>query len=169
MSAGAPHWEFVLAFYAQPGIADACLVLQDEAGVDVVVLLFALYAARERGVVFGEEEIRVADETVGQWRREVVEPLRAVRRRMKAMPEPMAGAAKERVRESVKAVEVEAERVALGMLAQRFEGMMVAGCGGRDDAGLVARVARYFAQASGRGWEPSARIREAVETVQLRR
>ena len=44
-------WQFSLDFYARPGVADACLELQDRAGVDVNVLFFVLYlAAQEREV-----------------------------------------------------------------------------------------------------------------------
>ena len=39
MSDGNPLWEFSLEFYAQPGVASACLALQDRCGVDVNVLL----------------------------------------------------------------------------------------------------------------------------------
>ena len=35
----APLWDFALTFYAQPGVEQACLVLQDSAGVDVCELL----------------------------------------------------------------------------------------------------------------------------------
>jgi uncharacterized protein (TIGR02444 family) len=30
-----PFWEFSLAFYAEPGVAPACLAMQDLEGVDV--------------------------------------------------------------------------------------------------------------------------------------
>ena len=40
-----PFWTFSLRIYGQPGVPPACLTLQDEHGVDVNVLLFALYAA----------------------------------------------------------------------------------------------------------------------------
>ena len=32
-------WAFALAIYARPGVAEACLALQNEAGVDVMLLL----------------------------------------------------------------------------------------------------------------------------------
>ncbi|KFC50074.1 hypothetical protein DK37_21675, partial [Halomonas sp. SUBG004] len=35
-----PLWDFALALYARPGVEQACLTLQDEAGVDVCELLF---------------------------------------------------------------------------------------------------------------------------------
>ena len=41
----AESWAFALKIYAQPGIAEACLRLQAEAGVDVMMLLTAAFAA----------------------------------------------------------------------------------------------------------------------------
>ena len=41
-------WEFSLEYYAKAGIKDACLMLQDEYGADVNVVLYALWLARQR-------------------------------------------------------------------------------------------------------------------------
>ena len=42
---GSPFWRFSLRFYRQPRVADACIALQEEAGVDVNLLLFLLWHA----------------------------------------------------------------------------------------------------------------------------
>ena len=50
-------WDFSLEIYAKPGVAQACLALQDECGADVNLLLFCCWAgpldeiAMRRGVV----------------------------------------------------------------------------------------------------------------------
>ena len=44
-SQGSPFWRFSLRFYRQPQVADACIALQEEAGVDVNLLLFLLWHA----------------------------------------------------------------------------------------------------------------------------
>ena len=50
-SVASPFWQFSLAFYRQPGVADACIRLQEEAGVDVNLLLFLLWqASLKRGL-----------------------------------------------------------------------------------------------------------------------
>src|SRR6266446_6977864 len=36
-------WHFSCAFYAQPGVSEALLALQDRAGLDVNLILFALW------------------------------------------------------------------------------------------------------------------------------
>ena len=40
-----PFWQFSVKFYAMPGVADACIALQDKARVDVNVLFFLLWNA----------------------------------------------------------------------------------------------------------------------------
>ena len=47
-SQGSPFWRFSLQFYHLPKVADACIALQEEAGVDVNLLLFLLWHARQR-------------------------------------------------------------------------------------------------------------------------
>ena len=50
-SQGSPFWRFSLRFYRQPEVADACIRLQEEAGIDVNLLLFLLWhATRKRAL-----------------------------------------------------------------------------------------------------------------------
>src|SRR5262249_35669715 len=44
---GSPFWRFSLQFYRQPKVADACIALQEGAGVDVNLLLFLLWHAAQ--------------------------------------------------------------------------------------------------------------------------
>ena len=81
-----------MALYAAPGIADACLQAQDREGCDVNLLLYACYAA-----ACGQrlEASQIADMIAvsADWRRDMVTPLRALRRRA-------AGALRERLLEA---------------------------------------------------------------------
>lgn len=107
---GSPFWRFSLRFYRAPGIADACIALQDGCGVDVNVLLFLLWLAGARRQVAIAEARRVYD-AVTPWRDAVVVPLRNLRRRLKnGVPpiEPDSGAL---FRTRIKAAELEAERL----------------------------------------------------------
>ena len=38
-----PFWEYSVQQYARPGVADTCLVLQDEHTLDVNMLLYAAW------------------------------------------------------------------------------------------------------------------------------
>ena len=85
---GGALWRFALAVYRKPGVSDACLLLQDRHGCNVPLLLFAAWAGAERGVALTADEVAAAGSAVGPWHGEVVEPLRAVRRRLKHGPPP---------------------------------------------------------------------------------
>jgi len=94
-------WDWAVAAYDRPGVAEACLDLQDRYDQNVPLLLWAIW----RG---GDLPAAVA--LARQWEAEVTGPLRGVRRRLKGRP----GA--EALREQVKAVELEAERTLMRQL-----------------------------------------------------
>jgi uncharacterized protein (TIGR02444 family) len=107
---GSPFWRFSLHFYRQPKVADTCIALQEEAGVDVNLLLFLLWqATRKRALTMAD--VAEIERRVGVWRDMTVIPLRTLRRALKAPPPLVAGAAAELFRTKVKAVELEAERL----------------------------------------------------------
>jgi uncharacterized protein (TIGR02444 family) len=105
-----PFWRFSLRFYRQPAVADACIRLQEEAGVDVNLLLFLLWhATRKRAL--SAAEVAELEQRIGAWRDMTVIPLRAVRRALKSPPGLVAPATAELFRTKIKAVELEAERL----------------------------------------------------------
>lgn len=78
-----PFWRFSLRFYSQPGVPAACLDLQDRAGWDVNLLLFALWAGSDCAASLSLVELDRIDGEIAHWRAEVVRPLRQIRRRVK--------------------------------------------------------------------------------------
>jgi uncharacterized protein (TIGR02444 family) len=107
---GSPFWRFSLRLYRAPGAGDACIALQEEAGVDVNLLLFLLWEATERRVLTAAD-VKALDETIGGWRDTAVIPLRNVRRALKSSPGLVAPNTAEAFRTRIKAVELEAERL----------------------------------------------------------
>ncbi len=116
----ADSWAFALELYARPGVADACLQLQNQAGVDVMMLLVVGYAAIRHRIVLTPSEIRELDAACRPWREQIVQPLRAVRIGLKAGPPPAPGGETEPFRSKVKAVELAAERLQNQLLADRL-------------------------------------------------
>jgi len=109
-SQGSPFWRFSLRFYRQPQVADACIALQEEAGVDVNLLLFLLWHARRKRA-FSTAEVEGLERRVGPWRNMTVVPLRALRRALKVPPALVQAGTAEAFRTRIKAVELEAERL----------------------------------------------------------
>ena len=103
-------WRFSVEFYAQPGVPDACLTLQDRHGVDVNVLLFLLYLAY-RGRSVEINDVRRIDQHVHAWREQVIKPLRTLRRNLKGGIAPVAVEASDTLRSAIKREELHAERL----------------------------------------------------------
>jgi uncharacterized protein (TIGR02444 family) len=107
---GSPFWRFSLAFYRLPQVADACIALQEEAGVDVNLLLYLLWQARERRRL-AAADVASLEARIAPWRNATVIPLRAVRRALRTPPPLVVAATAESFRNRIKAVELEAERL----------------------------------------------------------
>lgn len=108
-------WSWAVAVYDAPGVAEACLALQDHHAQNVPLLLWAAWIART-GRLPDEETLEAACDTARAWDTTTVAPLRAVRRTLKAPVPDLDDAARLAVREQVKAVELAAERRLLSAL-----------------------------------------------------
>ena len=108
--AASGFWDFSLAFYARPGVAEACLELQERCGADVNVLLYLLYLARN-GRLLAAADIERIDALAAPWRQTVVIPLRGVRQALKASVGAFHPDATAALRTEVKRIELAAERV----------------------------------------------------------
>lgn len=105
-----PFWRFSLHFYRQAGVADACIALQDEYGVDVNLLLFLLWLAGD-GQLLSGDDVKKLDDTVRDWRKLTIVPIRDIRRKLKGARTLIDPAQQEVYRTKVKAIELEAERL----------------------------------------------------------
>jgi len=134
-------WRFSLNFYGLPDVAPACLVLQDEAGVDVNLLLYLLFLASMRREA-GAEHVAKLDATVALWRDETVKPLRVLRRALKAGIGDIPPATSDNFRNMVKRVELEAERLEQLKLEETGAALELTMAGTREGAAR-ANLAAY--------------------------
>jgi len=102
-------WDWSLKAWAADGVADACLELQDAAGQNAPLLLWAAWAAAT-GRSPDADAVEAACDTARAWQETAIAPLRTVRRALKTRAPDLDDAAREAVRARVKAVELEAER-----------------------------------------------------------
>jgi len=114
-----PFWSFSLRIYRQAGVPDACLALQDGAGVDVNVLLFGLFCAAQ-GRKLSTADLSAIAAFIEPWRSSVVVPLRGVRRFLRETPGGFEGEQTPALRQRIKAVELEAERLQQEALSARW-------------------------------------------------
>ncbi len=102
-------WRFSLAVYGQAEVEKECLRLQDAYGIDVNILLFCAWLGTQP-VALKREDIQAASRAVAGWHDEIVRPLRSVRRRVKKFSDD------EKLRASIKGIEIEAEQIEQAML-----------------------------------------------------
>jgi uncharacterized protein (TIGR02444 family) len=103
-SGGEALWRFSLALYARPGVAGALLALQDRAGIDVDLVLFALWFGATRGRRLDAAALGAAETAMAP--RGLVQTLRGLRRELKTIGDRDA----EALRRRVLALELSAER-----------------------------------------------------------
>lgn len=142
-----PFWRFSLIVYGRPGVASACISLQDRLGLDVNLLLFLCWTGALGHAVEHDAFVRLM-ERAARWQRLVARPLREVRRGLKGqdLVDSVEG---ESFRSQVKALELEAERLEQAMLYSELtfrqveapeESVQAAACAARNIA-LYLRVA----------------------------
>jgi uncharacterized protein (TIGR02444 family) len=104
-------WDWTLRAYAQAGVPEACLALQDDHGQNTSLLLWAVWAEVSDPALLA----RAAD-VARRWEDLALTPVRTVRRALKPSFEGVADVEREGLREDVKAVELHAERVLMESL-----------------------------------------------------
>lgn len=114
-AAGPGLWDWALEAYQRPGVAEACLSLQDEHGLSVAYLLWAAWAGEQ-----GDEEAGACAAAAAialAWEEAALRPLRAARRGLKRDLPGVAAAARLALRARLQEQELAAERLLLAALA----------------------------------------------------
>ena len=109
-------WAYALQLYAEPGVSQSCLELQEDRGVDVMLLLVVAFAGQS-GIDLSPADIREMAATCRPWHQQIVQPLRALRVALKSGPPPAPSGATETLRSQIKASELHAERLQSDLLA----------------------------------------------------
>jgi uncharacterized protein (TIGR02444 family) len=147
-------WRFSLDFYGRPGVAAACLALQDGHDRDVNLVLFACWVGISGRGRLTRAAFDAAEADIAPWRRSVTDPLRALRRRMtsEADAADLYGA--------LKAAELAAERVAQNRLETKAPDRIESSAAGRvTDA--IANLALYLGPGS--AWASAEPLQTALQ------
>ena len=107
-------WRHSLRIYKQEGVEGLCLTLQDEFGLDVNVVLFCHWLGVS-GLALSSEQLEDLFEQVDDWRQQVIEPLRILRRNMQTTT------GIESVRGQIKLAELAAEQHQQGLMWCYYE------------------------------------------------
>ncbi|NNJ18543.1 TIGR02444 family protein [Pseudomonas putida CSV86] len=111
-------WDFAVGLYARPGVETACLELQ-ALGADVCLLLCGAWL-EQRCVALSDERVEGLRQLARPWQTDVVRPLRALRQQWRA--DALKDAQLAALRERLKALELDAERLQLQRLQDMCSG-----------------------------------------------
>jgi uncharacterized protein (TIGR02444 family) len=104
-------WDWTLEAYAQAGVPEACLSLQDRYGQNTSFLLWAVWAEVADPALLARAAVLAR-----RWDGLALSPIREVRRALKPAFDGVADAPRQGLREDVKAAELRAERVLMESL-----------------------------------------------------
>ena len=104
-----PFWQFSVSIYGEEKVAAECIALQDTLSIDVNCLLYCAWLGAQRSRVLTDTQCELIEATVTDWRRDVVVPLRSVRRALKKWVK--FGASEEKLRTAVASNEQLAEKI----------------------------------------------------------
>lgn len=139
-----PFWTFSLNVYARPGVAQECLVLQGQYGIDVNAMLFCAWAGAGRKVVLAEPHVAALIGQVAQWQERVVLPMRTVRSALKEMVE--LGEPVPALRKDVAAAELKAEQIEQAMLFADAATLLQGAAAARAEEAVPANLNSFLRQ-----------------------
>jgi len=113
-------WDWVVAIYQREGVAERCLWFQNQRAADVPLMLFICWVVTRCGAL-DHTLLSRARQAATLWHKDVVVPLRQMRRLLKIDSKGMPAEPARRFREEIKSVELQAERVELAALAMLVE------------------------------------------------
>ena len=133
-------WSFSLEFYARAGISECLIDLQDRFGADANVVLFCCWCGVSGRPPVDESLLREAMAQTGVWQSDVVQCLRSLRRDMKAGINGVPLSDSNPIREEVKRLEIECERIE----QMRLAGLAPAGREVKDVASIRIALEAYL-------------------------
>ena len=110
-------WPYALEVYGRPGVEPLLLELQDTHGQCAPYLLWSLWMAAS-GRAADDAALRSGAELARAWQDAAIAPLRRLRRDLKTGPTAGPRPPRERLRDGVKKLELDAERMLLQMLEE---------------------------------------------------
>lgn len=113
-------WEFALALYEVESVKQACLSIQARYGLSISLLLGAIWTGANGYGRLGATELETAIRRSMEWHREIIEPLRALCRRLRQHPPQGLERQAERLRHRLLEQELEAERVEQRLFLEDF-------------------------------------------------
>jgi uncharacterized protein (TIGR02444 family) len=146
-------WDFSISLYGKPGVAPACLALQERHGVDVNALMFCVWLAESGRGPAPKAALDEAFAAVAAWHQQVVRTLRPLRQRLKFGFDPVDAELVRALRARIQKIEIDAEHMEQLTLAASAAARAPARAGlGADEraAHAAQHAAVYFGRIAGK-------------------
>jgi uncharacterized protein (TIGR02444 family) len=139
-----PFWDFALPLHETKGVGEAVIAMQDRHGVNVNVMLLSCWVGATGRGRLGEGGVRKAIEAAEVWNRDVVQPLRNVRRVMRPGIPPIDKAISDSLRRRILDIEIDCERAEIVMLGQALDRAVNKGTPQSRAEDVAANLRDYF-------------------------
>ncbi|MFT5161960.1 MAG: hypothetical protein ACI9FJ_000528 [Alteromonadaceae bacterium] len=107
-------WQYSGKLYSQPGVKESCLILQDEVGLNVNLILLLCWCEPNHKVL-SEAQIEQLGNAIVGWHKSYIAPLRDFRRQL-----GLEHAATAQVKQKMLDAELELEKVEQSLLLDAF-------------------------------------------------
>lgn len=113
-------WDFAVALYDQEPVKAACLRVQARYGLSISLLLGAIWTGMNGYGRLGATELETAIRRAMEWHRDVIEPMRALRRALRQQPPAGVEQETQQLRKQLLDAELNGERIEQRLFLQDF-------------------------------------------------
>lgn len=131
-------WDYSCAVYRDASVASLCLALQDEAGVDINVLLYGAWLGSHTKPL-AAEHLEGLEARIVAWRQDIVWPLRRLRRNFRDV------AGDSPAYDDIKALELSAEQQQQQLMTAYLSDHPIAPAADVSVSANLRRVAAFYA------------------------
>jgi uncharacterized protein (TIGR02444 family) len=115
-------WNFAVALYEEEDVKAACLRAQARYGLSISLLLGAIWIGINGYGRLGATDLETAIRRAMEWHREVIEPIRALRRQLRQQPPTGVEMQTQQLRHQLVEAELGAERIEQRLFLQDLPG-----------------------------------------------
>lgn len=119
-------WKFAVALYGDDDVKAACLRIQARYGLSISLLLGAIWIGVNGYGRLGATEWETTARRAMEWHRDVIEPIRALRRQLRLQPPAGVEVQTHELRHQLVEAELGAERIEMRLLLQDLPGELPA-------------------------------------------
>jgi uncharacterized protein (TIGR02444 family) len=159
------QWNFSVTLYAKDGVQKACLVLQDVGGVDVNILLVSLYLTIECRAASSPSDISDMNDCIASLRREVIHPLRRIRRSLRLLSNDENDSAVREIRSCILDAELRSELLEHRALADYRAGQPPGKSSNANYRQTIRSVTEFYVARSNAVGDRRAELEDAIRTL----